>query len=103
MCGQFVPVEGENPRFLSIRECCRLQGFPEKFVLPEGFGSRNEFYSMIGNAVPVPMICAVGLEVEEALGIEGVDKQAVMLRVLREAARDPDEVERAWQNANSSC
>jgi len=91
---QFVPVSEANPRFLSIRECCRLQGFPESFVLPEGFGPRNEFYGMIGNAVPVPMVCAVGLAVEKALGIGG--GEGVLLRVLKEAARDPEAVERAW-------
>jgi len=101
MYSQFIPVqEGGPPRFLTIRECCRLQGFPQSFLLPHGFEPRNEFYKMIGNAVPVPLITSVALEVERALWPErGVDSDMVMAKLLKDASREPEEVERKWHDA----
>ena len=96
---QFVPMEGGNPRFLTIRECCRLQGFPESFVLPETFDDRNGFYRQIGNAVPVPVIAMVALEIEAALCPDREVGDEVVLKILRDAARDPDAVERLWAKA----
>lgn len=33
-----VPAPVRLPRFFSTRECARLQGFPDDFVLPAGYG-----------------------------------------------------------------
>jgi len=52
MCSQFVPQNGNNPRFLTERETARLQGFPDNYILPEKSGI---FYKFIGNAV-CPMV-----------------------------------------------
>lgn len=52
-----IPQEGENPRRLTPRECARLQGFPDKFVIPV---SDNQAYKQFGNSVTVPLIEAVG-------------------------------------------
>ena len=41
------------PRKLTPRECARLQGFPEDFLLSE---SRNEAYKQFGNAVNVRVV-----------------------------------------------
>lgn len=43
-------------RKLSPRECARLQGFPEKFILPQ---SNQLSWKVFGNAVPVNLIEAV--------------------------------------------
>ena len=48
-----VPQRGENPRKLTRRECARLQGFPEIFVLP---ASDAAAYRQFGNSVPVPVV-----------------------------------------------
>lgn len=47
----------EAIRPLSVRECARLQGFPDDWTF---CGSMNRQYSQIGNAVPVPLGTAIG-------------------------------------------
>ena len=63
VASQFVP-HSASPRFFSPRECCRLMGFPEGFVVPGDADSRSgevgRFYQQIGNAVPPPLVAAVG-------------------------------------------
>ena len=45
--------DGKNPRKLTPRECARLQGFPEKFVIPV---SDMQAYKQFGNSVAVPVV-----------------------------------------------
>ena len=45
-----------NPRKLTPIECRRLQGFPEKFIIPV---SDTQAYKQFGNSVSVPVIRAV--------------------------------------------
>ena len=51
-----IPQEGKNPRFLTPRECARLQGFPDSFI---PHPTRSAAYKQFGNAVPVPVVKAV--------------------------------------------
>lgn len=51
-----IPQEGKNPRKLTPRECARLQGFPENFILPT---SNAAAYHQFGNSVSVPVIKAI--------------------------------------------
>lgn len=51
-------------RFLSVRECARIQSFPDTFKF---VGSIQDMYGQIGNAVPVKMAEAIAEEVMEAL------------------------------------
>eukprot|EP01052_Picozoa_sp_SAG31_P033267 SAG31_NODE_3736_length_3944_cov_1.151120_1_plen_119_part_00 len=53
-----------RPRFLAPRECCRLMGFPESFVIPSHTDERGTalFYKQIGNAVCPPIISSIGAE-----------------------------------------
>lgn len=44
---------GKNPRRLTPRECARLQGFPENFIIPV---SDTQAYKQFGNAVVVPLM-----------------------------------------------
>lgn len=48
--------EGKNPRKLTPRECARLQGFPEEFIIPV---SDSQAYKQFGNSVPVPVVEAI--------------------------------------------
>jgi len=51
---------GKNPRKLTPRECARLQGFPEDYLIPV---SDNEAYKQFGNSVTVPLIRAVAKQI----------------------------------------
>lgn len=47
---------GKNPRKLTPRECARLQGFPEKFIITV---SDTQAYKQFGNSVAVPVVRAI--------------------------------------------
>jgi len=49
-------------RKLTPRECARMQGFPEKFILPE---SRNTAYKQFGDSVSVPVLKAIFAKISE--------------------------------------
>ena len=51
-----IPQEGKNPRRLTPRECARLMGFPESFVIPV---SDTQAYRQFGNSVAVPLISEI--------------------------------------------
>ncbi len=51
-------------RKLTIRECARLQGFPEDFTFPV---SRTQAYKQLGNSVSVPVIRAVAKNIYAVL------------------------------------
>ena len=55
--------EGEV-RKLTILECYRIMGFPNKFKL---LNNKAELYKQIGNSVAVPMIKAVGEQIKKQL------------------------------------
>lgn len=48
--------KGKRPRRLTPRECARLQGFPENFIIPV---SDTQAYRQFGNSVAVPVVRAV--------------------------------------------
>ena len=47
---EFVVTKKDLYRRLSVRECARIQGFPDDFEFV--YNSVNDGYKMIGNAVP---------------------------------------------------
>lgn len=53
-----------NPRKLSVRECARLQGFPENFLIGV---SDTQAYKQFGNSVCVPVIEAIAKKVKLSL------------------------------------
>lgn len=55
-----IPQEGLNPRRLTPRECARLQGFPDEFIIPV---SDNQAYRQFGNSVVSPLMHAVAKQV----------------------------------------
>ncbi len=54
----------ENPRMLTPRECARIQGFPDCFIVST---SKRAAYQQFGNSVPVPVVTAVARQVLKAL------------------------------------
>jgi DNA (cytosine-5)-methyltransferase 1 len=56
--------ENKNPRKLTPRECARLQGFPESFIIPV---SNTQAYRQFGNSVAVPVVKAVSDRMIEEL------------------------------------
>ena len=59
-----IPQESINPRRLTPRECARLQGFPDEYIIPV---SDNQAYRQFGNSVTVPLIQAVGKQLVKSL------------------------------------
>ena len=51
-----IEQKNKNPRKLTPKECARLQGFPEDFIIPV---SDTQAYKQFGNSVAVPVIRAI--------------------------------------------
>jgi DNA (cytosine-5)-methyltransferase 1 len=51
-------VHPTQDRTVSVREAARLQGFPDRFHFAGDHISKH--YEQVGNAVPVPVACAIG-------------------------------------------
>lgn len=58
---------GKNPRKLTPRECARLQGFPEEFIVDAV--SQCQIYKQFGNSVCVKVIRAVAKQIVETMDI----------------------------------
>lgn len=56
--------EGKNPRKLTPRECARLQGFSEEFIITV---SDTQAYKQFGNSVAVPVVRAVAERIVEEM------------------------------------
>ncbi|XP_060530589.1 DNA (cytosine-5)-methyltransferase PliMCI-like isoform X2 [Cylas formicarius] len=53
----------EQNRVVSVRECARSQGFPDKYKF---HGNILDKHRQVGNAVPPPMAAAIGREIKKA-------------------------------------
>ena len=73
-----IPQPGTRPRRLTPRECARLMGFDDDFVIPV---SDTQAYKQFGNSVVVPAIAAVAKLMEphiaKRVGIEMVHESDV--------------------------
>lgn len=59
-----IPQENKNPRRLTPRECARLQGYPEEFIIPV---SDTQAYRQFGNSVVMPIVQAIGKKITEII------------------------------------
>lgn len=59
-----IEQAGRNPRKLTPRECARLQGFPEEYIIPV---SDTQAYKEFGNSVAVPVIHAIAEQIIRVL------------------------------------
>ncbi len=64
-----IEQNGKNPRMLTPRECARLQGFPEEFIIAV---SNSQAYKQFGNSVCINVIDAVANNMLEYLGQYGI-------------------------------
>ncbi len=60
---EFDLIDGRSPRRLSVRECARIQTFPDNYVFK--YKSINDGYKQVGNAVPVKLAEAIGEIIRE--------------------------------------
>lgn len=60
-------LQGKNPRKLTLRECARLQGFPEDFIIDAS--SKGQVYKQFGNSVCMKVIDAIASEMIKTLKI----------------------------------
>jgi DNA (cytosine-5)-methyltransferase 1 len=68
----FVPGKEDLYRRLSVRECARIQTFPDNFIFK--YENLADGYKMIGNAVPVNLAYAVAQAVREAVVTQSVER-----------------------------
>jgi len=61
-----IPQDRGNPRMLTPRECARLQGFPENFIIPV---AKTTAYKQFGNSVAVPVIRIIASQIVKTLFI----------------------------------
>lgn len=66
--------EDKNPRKLTPRECARLQGFPDSFIIPV---SNMQAYKQFGNSVAVPVVRAVAKRIVEEMHRLPVKKEMI--------------------------
>lgn len=62
-----IPQTNKNPRRLTPRECARLMGFPDNFIIPV---SDNQAYRQFGNALVPAIVEAIGKQVIISLNSE---------------------------------
>ncbi|OGG50956.1 hypothetical protein A2763_02905 [Candidatus Kaiserbacteria bacterium RIFCSPHIGHO2_01_FULL_54_36] len=65
--GHNVPIirDSKGIRKLTLRECARLQGFPESFVFP--VQANGHLYKQVGNSVTIPVIARIAENIRIAL------------------------------------
>lgn len=63
----FVPGKEHLYRRLSVRECARIQTFPDDFIFK--YNNVADGYKMVGNAVPVILAYNLAKKIKEALGV----------------------------------
>lgn len=65
--GHNVPLicDQEGVRKLTPRECARLQGFPDNFILPKTLAEKT-LYQQIGNSVAVPVARRLAVAINQA-------------------------------------
>lgn len=57
--------DGENPRRLTPRECARLMGYPDEYIISSV--SEIQAYKQCGNSVIVPLITSVSKELVKTM------------------------------------
>lgn len=61
-----IPQVDLNPRMLTPRECARLQGFPENYIIPV---AKTTAYRQFGNSVALPVVSLIGKSILNSLNL----------------------------------
>jgi DNA (cytosine-5)-methyltransferase 1 len=61
---------GRNPRMLTPRECARLQGFPDNYIVDAV--SKMQIYKQFGNSVCIKVIEALARQILETLSLKWI-------------------------------
>jgi len=64
---KFVQGQEYLYRRLTVRECARLQGFPDDFIFI--YDNVNDGYKMVGNAVPINLSYVIALQIKKYIHI----------------------------------
>lgn len=62
---KFIDGSENLYRRLSVRECAKIQGFPDDFEFL--YSKIEDGYKMVGNAVPVSLAKAIGIAIQKSL------------------------------------
>ncbi|MCL2386909.1 MAG: DNA cytosine methyltransferase [Defluviitaleaceae bacterium] len=65
---EFVKGKEDLYRRLSVRECARIQTFPDSFQFY--YTNLSDAYKMIGNAVPIKLAYVMAIAIKDALNLE---------------------------------
>ena len=68
----------QNPRKLTPRECARLQGFPEEFIVDSV--SDVQAYKQFGNSVSVPVIRSIATSIMSVFDLQNTGSNFTKLR-----------------------
>ena len=79
---KFVIGKEELYRRLSIRECARIQGFPDTFKFY--YTSLEDGYKMVGNAVPINLAYIIAKRIKETL----TDKEKIKKEIKQKTLFD---------------
>lgn len=76
----FKPGSENLYRRLSVRECARIQGFPDNFKFY--YTNLNDAYKMIGNAVPVNLAYEMAKAIDLALNEPSIFSYPKQLQMI---------------------
>ena len=84
-----------NPRRLTPRECARLMGYPDSFLIPV---SDTQAYRQFGNSVVVPVVESIASSVARSLQLPLDYRPELMMKVA-----DPGEQGMQYRNRTNSA
>ena len=90
-------INDEDIRRLTPRECARLQGFPDSFVLPV---ADTHLYKQFGNTVPINVVERIAKEIKTVLDNDRNDSRGVSFDDLIELISSSGKIYLGDENLN---
>lgn len=76
-----VMQKGKTPRMLTPRECARLMGFPDDFIIPE---KKTPAYRQLGNSVCVPVVRIIAEAIKQQAFSRHLEKEIMTRMPVRD-------------------